>query len=298
VLIEAAGMSEWVARLLEGLGGWEVVVADPNFAPMYAERSRRVKTDRRDAEALLWACVKGNYRPAHRLSDEARLLRMTVKIRKALVRARSKAVVQGKALLAPHGLELETGKPRQFPERLLAAQVPPALRYELAPLVDLVTHLNDPISAIEERLTDLATQDPCARRLTTVPGVGPVTAACWIAALDTPSRFQNGEQVASYLGLVPGEWSSSETRLQARVTKVGPGDLRELLVEGAWHVLNVPRADAEALRSWARRLAQRRGTKKAVVALARRMARILFVIWRDGTTYCSAKTEARTSPAG
>jgi transposase len=293
ILIEATSMSEWVARLFESLGGWEVVVADPNFAPMYAERTRRVKTDRRDAEALMRACLRGNYRPVHRLSDEARLLRMTVKVRKGLVRARAKAAVQAKALLTPHGIQLETGRPCYFPERILAAEVPPALRFELAPLVDLVTHLNDPISRTEERLEELAKQDPCARRLATVPGVGPITAACWIAALDTPDRFANGEQVVSYLGLVPREWSSSEMRLQGRITKVGPSDLRELLVEGAWHVLNHPTPDAASLRAWAQRIAARRGRNKAVVALARRMARILFVIWRDGTSYSPERTRVK-----
>jgi len=298
ILIEATSMSEWVARLFESLGGWDVVVACPNYAPMYAERTRRVKTDRRDAEALMWACVKGNYRPVHRLSDEARLLRMTVKVRKGLVRARGKAAVQAKALLVPHGIQLETGRPCYFPERLLAADLSPALRYELAPLVDLVTHLNDPISRTEERLKEIAKQDPCARRLATVPGVGPVTAACWIASLDTPERFANGEQAVAYLGLVPSEWSSSEMRRQGRITKVGPSDLRELLVEGAWHVLNHPTPDAASLRAWALRIATRRGRNKAVVALARRMARILFAIWRDGTSYSALRTDAKKVAVG
>src|SRR5436190_8408921 len=85
VLIEASTESEWVARFLEELGH-EVIVADPNFAPMYATRSRRIKTDRRDAQALMDACRLGAYRPIHRVSDEQRCIRAELVVRDALVR--------------------------------------------------------------------------------------------------------------------------------------------------------------------------------------------------------------------
>ena len=87
ILIEASTDSEWVARRLEALGH-EVIVADPNFAPMYATRSRKVKTDRRDARALVEACLLGAYRPAHRLSDPQRHVRGRLLVRDALVRTR------------------------------------------------------------------------------------------------------------------------------------------------------------------------------------------------------------------
>src|SRR6266852_5636510 len=85
ILIEASTISEWVARLLEELGH-EVIVADPNYAPMYAQRSRRVKTDRRDARALAEACRLGAYRPAHRTSEEQRHVRAILTVRESLVR--------------------------------------------------------------------------------------------------------------------------------------------------------------------------------------------------------------------
>ena len=91
ILIEASTESEWVARCLEGLGH-EVVVADPNYAPMYATRSRRVKTDRRDAQALMDACRLGAYRPAHRTSDAQRQVRAELAVRDALVRTRARFI--------------------------------------------------------------------------------------------------------------------------------------------------------------------------------------------------------------
>jgi len=102
ILVEASTDSEWVARCLEGLGH-EVIVADPNFAPMYATRTRKVKTDRRDARALMDACVLGAYRPAHRLSDAQRHVRGRLGVRDALVRTRTRYISLIRALLRPHG---------------------------------------------------------------------------------------------------------------------------------------------------------------------------------------------------
>src|SRR5256712_13118444 len=98
VLIEASTESEWVARCLEELGH-EVVVADPNFAAMYATRSRKVKTDRRDAVTLSDACRLGAYRPAHRASDRQRHVRAELAVRDVLVRTRVKCVALVGALL-------------------------------------------------------------------------------------------------------------------------------------------------------------------------------------------------------
>lgn len=91
ILIEASTDSEWVARCLEGLGH-EVIVADPNFAPMYATRTRKVKTDRRDARALMDACMLGAYRPAHRLADAQRHVRGRLLVRDAIVRTRTRYI--------------------------------------------------------------------------------------------------------------------------------------------------------------------------------------------------------------
>ena len=98
ILIEASTESEWVARCLESLGH-EVIVADPNYAPMYATRSRRVKTDRRDAQALMDACRLGAYRPAHRTSDPQRQVRAELAVRDALVRTRARFISLIRALL-------------------------------------------------------------------------------------------------------------------------------------------------------------------------------------------------------
>jgi transposase len=295
VLLEASTISEWVARHLESLGGWEVIVADPNFAPMYAERTRRVKTDRRDAEALMNACLKGNHQPAHRLSDEARQRRATVMTRKTLVRMRAKLVAQTRCLIAAHGLALPTGSTEGFPRRWEEAAFPEEVAAGAELLVEAISMLRPFIDKAEKELQRLGRDDEAVRRLMSVPGVGPVTAVTWVATLDTPRRFQNGEHVVSYIGLVPREWSSSEVRLQGRITKMGPVELRDLLVEAAWSVLTHESCENETLRNWALGVAARRGRRRAVIALARRLARVMFVIWRDGTSYVPEKTMATAS---
>jgi transposase len=108
ILIEASTESEWVARCLEELGH-EVIVADPNFAAMYATRSRKVKTDKRDARTLAEACQLGAYREAHRTSDKRRHLRAQLAVREALVRTRSKYISLVGACVRREGFRIPTG---------------------------------------------------------------------------------------------------------------------------------------------------------------------------------------------
>ena len=162
ILIEASTDSEWVARCLEALGH-EVIVADPNFAPMYATRTRKVRTDRRDARALAEACLLGAYHAAHRLSD---------------------------------------------PQRHVRGQ----LLSSIAPLLAVLRHLNRQLTYADAVIEQVASGDERVQRLRTVPSVGPVTAAAFVATIDDVQRFRHAHQVEEYLGLVPRELSSGESQ--------------------------------------------------------------------------------------
>jgi transposase len=133
ILIEASTESEWVARCLEELGH-EVIVADPNFAPMYATRSRRVKTDRRDAQALMDACRLGAYRPIHRTSEAQRQVRALLIARDTLVRARVRQIQVLRALLRREGLRVRSGQAASFGERMDAVEMPEWLVAIVAPV--------------------------------------------------------------------------------------------------------------------------------------------------------------------
>jgi len=287
LLLEASTESEWVARHLERLGH-EVIIADPGYAPMYATRSRRVKTDRRDARTLAEACRLGAYRAVHRASDAQRHVRAELAVREALVRTRTRYVALIKALVRRDGLRLAQGEPERTAAKLAALALPLALAAELEPLLGLLSPLNEQIASADQRLTDLVATDPVVQRLTSAPGIGPVTATAFVATLDDITRFPAAHQVEAYLGLVPSEQSSGERQHRGRITKQGNTRMRWLLVEAAWRVLRSPRPEAAGLKGWAEQIAVRRGKRVAVVALARRLAGVLYAMWRDGSTYRGA----------
>jgi len=287
ILIEAGTESEWVARHLEALGH-EVIVADPNFAPMYATRSRRIKTDKRDARTLAEACRLGAYHRAHRTSDEQRHVRAKLAVREALVRTRSKYISLIRALLRRDGLRIPAGSARSFLVRLAAMQTSAELQDEVAPLLVLLEGLNEQIERADDELAKLVKADPVVKRLTSVPGVGPVTATCFVATLDDVSRFPDAKQARAYLGLVPTEYSSGERQQRGRINKAGPNRARYLLVEAALSILRRRSTQTAALHDWATKIKERRGMKIATVALARKLAGILYAMWRDGTDFVTS----------
>lgn len=121
--------------------------------------------------------------------------------------------------------------------------------------------------------------------LTTAPGIGAITASALVATVDDITRFATAHQFEAYLGIVPGELSSEEKRRIGPITKAGNARVRWLLVEAAWRILASKQADTAALRAWAQRIVVRRGKRIAAVALARRLAGILYAMWRDHQPY-------------
>jgi transposase len=293
ILIEASTDSEWGARCLEALGH-EVIIADPNFAPMYATRSRKGKTDRRDARALAEACLLGADRPAHRLSDPQRHVRGRLGVRDALVRPRTRYSSLIRALLRQHGYRVPSGSAEHFIQRVQRLPLPGRLLSVVAPLLAVMRPRNEQLADSDERIEHLAAQDPRVPRLRSVPCVGPVTPAAFLAAIDDVGRFLHAHQLEAYLGLVPREYSSGESQRRGPITKAGHSRPRWLLIQAAVSILRRRPPEAEALRTWALRIAARRGKQIAVVALARRLAGILYALLRDGRVF----EPPRVRPAG
>jgi transposase len=279
ILLEASTESEWVARHLESLGH-EVIVADPNYAPMYANRSRRTKTDKRDARTLMDACETGAWRPAYRLSEARRHVRAELAVRDALVRPRTRYIALAKALVRRDGLRVPTSTSAWVPTRITELELSPALTTEA-----------------DARIAVVAQEDPLATRLTTAPGVGPVTASAFVATIDDLTRFRSAHALEAYLGVVPSERSSGEKRQLGHITKAGNGRLRWLLVEAAWQILRSKSAETAALRAWTLPSAPRRGNRIAVVARARRLAGIRYAMWRDGVPYEAQQLRPRANAA-
>lgn len=295
ILLEASTESEWVARCLEALGH-EVIVADPNYAPMYAHRTRRSKTDKRDARTLMEACRTGTYRPAHRLSDDRRHIRAELAVRDALVRTRVRYIALAKALVRRDGLRVASSSSRLVMRRIEELDLSAVLGAELAPLCTVLTTLNAQIAAADERITALGDADPAVVRLMTTPGIGAITATAVVATIDDIKRFPTAHQLEAYLGLVPSERSSGEKRQLGRITKAGSPRVRWLLVEAGWRILRSKKPETAALRAWAAPIIARRGQRVAVVALARRLAGILYAMWRDETPYDASQLRLRGAP--
>jgi transposase len=136
---------------------------------------------------------------------------------------------------------------------------------------------------MDARLQTRTASDAVVARLRSVPGVGLIVATTFRAVVDRCERFGHAGQVSAAIGLVPREDSSAERRHRGHITKAGPRELRSLLIQAAWVCWR--HGGSGTLRAWADRVAARRGRRIAVVALARRLSRILFALWRDDTTF-------------
>ena len=288
VLIESSTESEWVARCLEGLGH-EVIVADPGFAPMYGMRRRRVKTDARDARALAEACRSGVYRLAHRRSEQQRRVTAGLVVREALVRSRTSFISVVRALLRKEGLRAASGSAEHFPERVSRLEMPGRLRSEVAPLLAAMVKENEQLAWCDAAVEEATKNDPMVALLRTAPRIGPVTAAAFRAVVDNVERFRGPHQLAAYLGLVPREKSSGETQHRGRITRAGDSRTRSLLVQASQRIRYSKVPETLGLRMWAKRIEVRRGKAVATVALARKLAGILFAMLRDGTPFDPGK---------
>jgi len=296
VLIEASTESEWVARHIESLNH-EVIVADPNFAPMYAHRSRRIKTDKRDARTLAEALRMGAYRSAHRLSDKRRHIRAELAVREALVRTRTRYIALAKSLLRRDGYRVLSSMSRNTAQRISELPLSEQLSQELRPLLDILEPITMEIDAADFRITQLMAGDSVVELVATVPQIGPLTASAVVATADDIGRFHSSEQFGAYLGLVPREKSSGEKLSRGRITKAGNSRARSLLVEAALRIMRSKSDDTAALRSWVSRIAARRGKRIATVALARRLASIIYAVWKSGEKYDPRKLRGLTQEA-
>ena len=190
-----------------------------------------------------------------------------------------------RALLRQQGSRVLSGSAEGFIERVRALPLPGRVRSLIAPLLAVMGPLNRQLAYSDATIEHLAVQDPRVPRLRSVPSIGPITAAAFIAAIDDAGRFHHAHQLEAYLGLLPREYSTGETQRRGPTTKAGHSRVRWLLVQAALSILRRRPPQAEELGTWALRIAARRGTQVAVVALARRLAGILYALLRDGSVF-------------
>ena len=285
VLFEACSSAHHWARELQRLGH-QVVLLPPHTVRPYVTRN---KTDRADAKALLEAYRNKDIHPVPIKSLDQHVLAALHRYRSAYITQRTARINTTRGILRELGVIIPTGARHLVPSvRALIedplSNVPLALRPALDHACAEVRNLEQRIRDLERQLETLAKDNPVITRLRTIPGVGLLTATALFAFVGDMKRFRSGRHFASYLGLTPREHSSALTRRLGRISKRGDAYLRMLLIHGARSVLcHAKKLDSpDRLRTWALRLEQKRGHNIAAVALANKLARIAWAVWKNG----------------
>jgi transposase len=265
--------------------GHEVLLVDTTRARQIGIRQHGRKTDRLDAEALARAVERGGIPLAHILSPHRRELREKLATRRALVQTRAELIVTVRGIVRARGERLGGCDTEHFREKVKKASITAGTRQAIDPIVQVLNPLDLQLSTVEATLEKLSAKEPAIAHLTTAPGVSLIVAAAFVSVVDDAKRFRHAHQVESYLGLVPAEDTSGgrdKHRLGA-ITKCGNPYVRALLVQAAWGILRGRQDDP--LRMWGQSLVKRRGKRVAAVALARRLAGVLWAMWRHDRVY-------------
>jgi len=295
IVMEACGSAHFWARKLQHLGH-TLVLLPPSQVRPYVTRN---KTDRTDAKGILEAYRNADIRPVPVKSVPQQVLVSLHRFRSGWIASRTAQVNSLRGLLRELGFVIPMGIEKVLPQvrALIAdpdADLPAALRPTLARACDEIQALGESIKATDQQLEALAKQTPLVDRLRSVPGIGLVIATALVAFIGDVQRFPSGRHLASYLGLTPREYSSGMKRRLGRISKRGDSYLRMLLIHGARSVLcHAKKAkEHDRLRSWALGLQQRTGHNKAAVALANKLARIAWAVWRNGCDFESMRPAA------
>jgi transposase len=294
VIVETCTEAFSVADAAQAVGH-EIRVVPATLVKSLGVGARRTKNDRRDAQRLSEASCRMNLPSVHVASRRSRELKTRCGMREALVGARTVLVNTIRGWLRGQGWTLRKGYPESLPRRIRDQAI--SRNMELPPFIErqlqMIHELNLAIRDSDREVAKEARGDDVCRRLMTVPGVGPVTALRFVAAIDELGRFSDSHRVGAYLGLTPSERSSSDRQHRGGITKAGSPRMRWALVQAAWIARRYRQNDPMV--QWAEEVAKRRGNGIATVALARKLSGILFAIWRDGTCYSAVRA---ASPAG
>ena len=286
IALEVGTHSPWVSRLLSRLGH-EVIVANARQVKLISQSSR--KDDRLDAQALarLARVDPQLLRPIRHRSEQAQLHLMQIRVRAALVEARTGLVNTARGLAKAVGERLpKCDADTLNPERL--ETLPAPLRPVLEPLLEQVERLTEQIHACDERIKQIARSEyPETELLQQISGVGTLIALTFVLTVDDAKRFGKSRDVGCYVGLRPQRSESGERQPQLGISKEGDRYLRTLLVQGAHYILGRRGPDTD-LKRWGVKLAARGGKnakKRAIVAVARKLAILLHRLWVTAEVY-------------
>ena len=286
VVVEVGTHSAWVQEVIAGLGH-EVLVANPRM--MEGAKRRRRKNDRIDAGKLarLGRVDPKSLYPIRHRSSQVRKDLLVLRARDALVASRTELINTVRALVKTMGARLSSCSSEVFWKKA-DMEIPTELRETLQPLLRLIATLNDEIKSYDQKIEELASKKyRHTQLLRQVTGVGPITALAYVLTLETPLRFARSRDVGPYLGLVPKQEDSGDSQPQLGISKAGDQMVRKLLVGSAQYILGPFGPDTD-LRRFGMKLCERGGKnakKRAVVAVARKLAVLLHRLWANGEVY-------------
>lgn len=290
VLLEACGSAHHWARELQQQGH-RVLLLPPHLVRPYVYRN---KTDRADAKGLLEAFRNEDVRPVPVKSIEQQAIASLHRLRSAWIADRTARMNTVRGILRELGLTIPLGARFVVPKLWeyledAEAPIPEFLRPTLAAAAHEIRQFEQRIQDVERQLREVARHSALVRRLRAIPGVGLLTSTALVAFVGDVHRFSSGRHFASYLGLTPREHSSGLRRRLGRISKRGDAYLRMLLIHGARAVVNAAKRTEhpDRLRSWVLRIEQRAGHNRATVALANKLARIVWAIWRHDREFIS-----------
>ena len=281
--LEAGPLSQW---LYSALAEASLPVICVETRHMRAVLKAQInKTDRNDARGIAQMMRVGLYRPVHVKTLRSQKLRMLLTHRKLL---QSKAIAIDNDLrgtLRNFGLKVGMVGAAKFEARIKELiENFPDLAVLVEPLLIVRRTLREQLGILHRRLLAVVRNDDVCRRLMTVPGVGPVVALTYRATVDVPARFRKSKAVGAVFGLTPSKYQSGEIDRTGAISRCGDEMMRTMLYEAAQSML-FHSTRWSWLKAWAMKIARHRGMKKAVVALARRLAVIMHRIWVDGTEF-------------
>jgi len=286
IAMETGTHSPWVSRLLAELGH-KLIVAHAQKVELITKSNR--KDDRHDARTLarLARIDPELLGPVRHRSAKAQIHLTVIRARAELVNARTALVNAVRGLVKSYGQRLPKCGTQQV-NRELAAELNAELREVLEPLLKEIESLNERVKEYDERMEKIAKEVyPQVSLLKQVKGVGTQIALTYVLTIEDPHRFLKSREVGCFLGLKPGRGNSGESEPQKGISKEGDRYLRTMMVRGAHYILG-PFGEDSDLRRWGLKLAERGGKnakKRAVVAVARKLAVLLHRLWVSGEVY-------------
>ena len=289
---EAGTMSQHLFYGLTG-EGFDVVCMEARQVNA-ALSAMRNKTDKNDARGIAQVLRTGWFSPVHMKSREAHGVRALLSTRKALLSKTIDLANQVRGLLKIFGIRLpKTVKHGSFDDVVRPMiEMDDVLAHAMIPLLDARLVLYQHFLELDRRVKRAATHDDICMRMMTVPGVGPIAALTFKAVVDDPMRFKSSRTVAAHFGLTPRRYQSGEQDNPGRISKAGDRDVRATLYAAA-NALLMRTMAGSPIKTWGMRLMRTKGRRRAVVAVARKLAVLLHRMWADGTVFCSDVMEGK-----